>query len=82
MAKHVNPEGLVSPKVSFPAMVVLALTAVATFLAGINPEMLAGLGQWAVPLAMFAGLLAQLITGYLKADPARAEASPQAEVAD
>lgn len=73
MARHANPVAKVSPKVTFPAIVVLALTTVATFFAAITPQMLAGLGQWAVPLALICGLVAQFITGYLKSDPARVD---------
>lgn len=80
MPKHTataDPARL-SPKVSAPAIVVLALTALTSFLAGITPDMLGGLGPWATPVGLGLALLAQTITGYLKSDPAR-EPSPPAE---
>lgn len=60
-----------SPKVLWPLIVGVALTALAAALAAVTPEMLAGLGPFAVPAAL--GLLAagQYITGYLKRDPLR-----------
>ncbi|AHB31635.1 hypothetical protein ArV2_gp22 [Arthrobacter phage vB_ArS-ArV2] len=66
-----------SPKVMWPLIVGLALTALAAALAAVTPDMLAGLGPFAVPAAL--GLLAagQYITGYLKRDPLR-EAGQQA----
>ncbi|WP_285240048.1 hypothetical protein [Pseudarthrobacter sp. MEB009] len=60
-----------SPKVLWPLLVGLVLTALAAALAAVTPDMLAGLGPFAVPVAL--GLLAagQYITGYLKRDPLR-----------
>lgn len=70
MADH-RAGSQLSPKVLWPLLVGLVLTAVAAALAAVTPEMLAGLGPFAVPAAL--GLLAagQYITGYLKRDPLR-----------
>lgn len=61
----------VSPKVLAGVAATIFLAAVATFLAAITPEMLTGIGVYAVPAALGIGALAQGITGYLKGDPAR-----------
>lgn len=60
-----------SPKVTWPFYVGALLTALATFLAAITPDMLSFAGQFAVPLVLALGVLAQAITGYLKEDPLR-----------
>lgn len=69
MADHRGGE--TSPKVLWPLIVGVTLTALAAALAAITPEMLSALGPFAVPAAL--GLLAagQYITGYLKRDPLR-----------
>lgn len=61
----------ISPKVIAGVAATIALTALASFLAGVTPEMLADLGPWAIPAALGIGALAQGIAGYLKGDPAR-----------
>jgi hypothetical protein len=61
----------ISPKVIAGVAATIALTALATFLAAISPDMLTGLGAFAVPAALGIGALAQGISGYLKGDPAR-----------
>ena len=70
MADH-RAGSQVSPKVLWPLLLGLFLTALAAALAAVTPEMLAALGPFAVPAAL--GLLAagQYITGYLKRDPLR-----------
>lgn len=64
--------GTISPKVFWPVLVGLALTFVGSFLAAVTPDMLTGLGAFAVPMSMALTAVAQGITGYLKHDELRA----------
>lgn len=77
MANHADLVADWSPKVTVPALVLLGLTALSAFLGGITPDMLGALGQWAVPAAFAAAAVAQVISGYLKADPARRNPDPE-----
>lgn len=61
----------VSPKVLWPLLVGIALTALAAALSALTPEVLAALGPYALPVSLGAAAAAQYITGYFKKDPAR-----------
>lgn len=63
--------GTISPKVFWPVLVGLALTFVGSFLAAVTPDMLTGLGAFAVPMSMALTAVAQGITAYLKHDELR-----------
>ncbi|MBS6031495.1 MAG: hypothetical protein KH989_12570 [Kocuria rhizophila] len=63
--------GTISPKVFWPVLVGLALTFVGSFLAAVTPDMLTGLGAFAVPMSMALTAVAQGITAYLKTDQLR-----------
>ena len=67
----VTAPGTISPKVFWSGFVGLVLTFVGTFLAAVTPEMLSGLGVFAVPMAMALTAVAQVITAYLKTDQLR-----------
>lgn len=67
----VTAPGTISPKVFWPVFVGLILTFVGTFLAAVTPEMLTGLGAFAVPMSMALTAVAQGITAYLKTDQLR-----------
>ena len=67
----VTAPGTISPKVFWSGFVGLVLTFVGTFLAAVTPEMLSGLGVFAVPMAMALTAVAQVITAYLKKDELR-----------
>lgn len=67
----VTAPGTISPKVFWPVFVGLVLTFVGTFLAAVTPEMLSGLGAFAVPMSMALTAVAQGITAYLKKDELR-----------
>ena len=67
----VTAPGTISPKVFWPVVVGLILTFVGTFLAAVTPEMLTGLGVYAVPMSMALTAVAQGITAYLKKDQLR-----------
>lgn len=67
----VTAPGTISPKVFWPVFVGLVLTFVGTFLAAVTPEMLSGLGAFAVPMSMALTAVAQGITAYLKTDQLR-----------
>lgn len=67
----ITAPGTISPKVFWPVVVGLLLTFVGTFLAAITPDMLSGLGAFAVPMAMALTAVAQGITAYLKRDELR-----------
>ena len=67
----ITAPGTISPKVFWPVVVGLVLTFVGTFLAAITPDMLSGLGAFAVPMAMALTAVAQGITAYLKRDELR-----------
>nr|WP_314314739.1 hypothetical protein [Kocuria rhizophila] len=68
----ITANGTVSPKVYWPMVVGTALVFLASFLAGVTPEMLGALGPFAVPMAVALTAVAQTITGYLKHDELRA----------
>ena len=70
MADHVAST-TVSPKVTWPAVAMVGATLLVAFLTGITPDMLVGLGQWAVPVFMAIGSGVGILTGYLKSDPLR-----------
>lgn len=67
----VTAPGTISPKVFWSGFVGLVLTFVGTFLAAVTPEMLSGLGVFAVPMAVALTAVAQVITAYLKTDQLR-----------
>ena len=67
----VTAPGTISPKVFWPVFVGLVLTFVGTFLAAVTPDMLTGLGAFAVPMSMALTAVAQGITAYLKTDQLR-----------
>ena len=67
----ITAPGTISPKVFWPGVIGLVLTFVGTFLAAVTPEMLSGLGAFAVPMAMALTAVAQVITAYLKRDELR-----------
>lgn len=67
----ITAPGTISPKVFWPGVVGLVLTFAGTFLAAVTPDMLSGLGAFAVPMAMALTAVAQVITAYLKADQLR-----------
>lgn len=72
--KEARPES-VSPKVKAVGWSGLALTAVlvvvVAFLGAIPSTAFAGLGIWAIPASTAVTSLVNLLSGYLKADPAR-----------
>ena len=68
----ITAPGTISPKVFWPMVVGTALVFLASFLAGVTPEMLGALGPFAVPMAVALTAVAQTITGYLKHDELRA----------
>ncbi|QKY79794.1 membrane protein [Arthrobacter phage Bumble] len=75
MADHrlpdpVNPDAI-SPKVLVALLVGLGLTGLTAVLSAITPEMLSGLGPFALPVALGIAAIAQGLAGYLKRDPAR-----------
>lgn len=70
-SKTVTAPGTVSPKVFWPLLVGVGLTFAASFLAAVTPDMLAGLGPFAVPTAISLGVVAQTLTAYLKRDELR-----------
>lgn len=77
MAKHVAIRtSAVSPKVSRPALLLLALAALTAFLSGITPDMLAFLGPWAGPTFLALGAVIQFLSGYAIKDPARTGEPP------
>ena len=67
----ITAPGTISPKVFWPVIVGLVLTFVGTFLAAVTPDMLNGLGAFAVPMSMALTAVAQGITAYLKKDELR-----------
>lgn len=67
----ITAPGTISPKVFWSGVVGLVLTFVGTFLAAVTPDMLSGLGVFAVPMAMALTAVAQVITAYLKTDQLR-----------
>lgn len=67
----ITAPGTISPKVFWPVVVGLILTFLGTFLAAVTPEMLTGLGVYAVPMSLALGAVAQGITAYLKKDQLR-----------
>lgn len=67
----ITAPGTISPKVFWPGVVGLVLTFAGTFLAAVTPDMLSGLGAFAVPMAMALTAVAQVITAYLKTDQLR-----------
>ena len=67
----ITAPGTISPKVFWPVVVGLLLTFVGTFLAAVTPDMLTGLGPFAVPMSLALGAVAQGITAYLKKDELR-----------
>ena len=67
----ITANGTISPKVFWPVVVGLALTFLGTFLAAVTPDMLNGLGVYAVPMSMALTAVAQGITAYLKKDQLR-----------
>lgn len=72
--KEARPEA-VSPKVKAVGWSGFALTAalvvVVAFLSAIPGTAFAGLGIWAIPASTAVASLVNLLSGYLKADPAR-----------
>lgn len=67
----ITAPGTISPKVFWSGVVGLVLTFVGTFLAAVTPDMLSGLGAFAVPMAVALTAVAQVITAYLKTDQLR-----------
>lgn len=67
----VTAPGTISPKVFWPVVVGLTLTFLGSFLAALTPDMLTGLGPFAVPMSLALGAVAQGLTAYLKRDELR-----------
>ena len=67
----ITAPGTISPKVFWRVVVGRLLTFVGTFLAAVTPDMLTGLGPFAVPMSLALGAVAQGITAYLKKDELR-----------
>lgn len=70
-AQTVTAPGTISPKVFWPLVVGVVLTFIASFLAGITPEMLSGLGPMAVPMAVALTQVANTVSAYMKSDELR-----------
>lgn len=67
----ITAPGTISPKVFWPVVVGLTLTFLGSFLAALTPDMLTGLGPFAVPMSLALGAVAQGLTAYLKRDELR-----------
>ncbi|MBK4119739.1 hypothetical protein [Kocuria rhizophila] len=67
----ITAPGTISPKVFWSVVVGLTLTFLGSFLAALTPDMLTGLGPFAVPMSLALGAVAQGLTAYLKRDELR-----------
>lgn len=67
----ITAPGTISPKVFWPVVVGLTLTFLGSFLAALTPDMLTGMGPFAVPMSLALGAVAQGLTAYLKRDELR-----------